>query len=375
MLDHVFLENTLLKWGVAATAFAACLLGGLGLRALIRRRYQQSLATERIEVVELPLQVASKTSSLFLVGLALFAGQSILDLAPRPARLVAIAMTGVVFWQIGVWASAIVMAWIEARRRHAAEADRAASGSLGILGFVLRAVTWTLVLLLALDNWGVNITALVAGLGVGGIAIALAVQNILGDLFASLSITLDRPFVVGDFVVVGDHKGTVESIGVKSTRLRSIDGEQIVLANADLLSSRLRNYGRMSERRVLATLGVAYETPRAKLKAIPDAVRKIVEATEGARFDRCHFSKFGDFALEIELVYYVLSPQYTRFMDIQQAVNFAVYEAFEVAGLEFAYPTQKLWLARVAPNGEPGNVPQARPDDAPSRAPEVSRSS
>jgi small-conductance mechanosensitive channel len=204
------------------------------------------------------------------------------------------------------------------------------------------------VLLLALDNLGVDITALVAGLGVGGIAVALAVQNVLGDLFASLSITLDRPFVLGDFIIVGDYLGNVERIGVKSTRLRSLGGEQIIVSNADLLNSRVRNYGRMDERRVLFTLGVTYETPRKKLERIPAMVREIIEHQQHARFDRCHFAKYGDFALGFEAVYYVLSPDYNLYMDIQQAINFAIHAAFEDAQIEFAYPTQKLWMAQVA---------------------------
>jgi len=223
------------------------------------------------------------------------------------------------------------------------------SSSLGIIGFVLRVLVWLLVILLALDNFGVDITALVAGLGVGGIAVALAVQNVLGDLFASLSITLDRPFVLGDFIVVDDFAGSVEHIGVKSTRLRSLHGEQIVMANADLLGSRIRNYGRMQERRVLFTLGVTYETPREALLQIPAIIRRCIETQAETRFDRSHFAHYGASSLDFETVYFVLSADFTKHMDIRQAVYFAIHEAFEAAAIKRAYPTQKLWLAPVEP--------------------------
>ena len=171
-----------------------------------------------------------------------------------------------------------------------------------MLGFVGRIVLWSVVLLMILDNLGVNITALVASLGIGGIAVALAVQNILGDIFASLSIALDRPFAIGDFIVVGDVLGTVEYIGLKTTRIRSLSGEQIVFSNADLLKSRIRNYKRMTERRVVFGFGVVYQTPHDKLERIPAMVREVIEAQPKTRFDRAHFKEYGDSALAFEAV-------------------------------------------------------------------------
>jgi small-conductance mechanosensitive channel len=186
------------------------------------------------------------------------------------------------------------------------------------------------------------VTALVAGLGIGGIAVALAAQNILGDLFASLSITLDRPFVIGDFLAVDGFLGSVEYIGIKSTRLRSLGGEQIVMSNADLLGSRVRNYGRMTERRVVFTIGVVYETPVEVLERIPALIREAIEGQPGTRFDRSHFAKHGGSSLDFETVYYVLSSEYNRYMDVQQAINLRVHREFAARGIEFAYPTQRL---------------------------------
>jgi small-conductance mechanosensitive channel len=218
---------------------------------------------------------------------------------------------------------------------------------MDLVGFVMRLVVWTAVLLVLLDNLGVDITALVAGLGVGGIAVALAAQNILGDLFASLSIVLDKPFVVGDFIAIGEFLGSVEHVGLKTTRLRSLSGEQVVFSNADLLGSRVRNYGRMFERRVLFSLGVTYQTPPDKMRRIPVMIREIVESQDRVRFDRAHFQGFGDFALLFEVVYYVLSREYNVHMDIQQSINMTLLERFAAEGIEFAYPTQTVFVSGV----------------------------
>jgi small-conductance mechanosensitive channel len=209
-----------------------------------------------------------------------------------------------------------------------------------------RLATWVVVLLLGLDNLGIDVTALVAGLGVTGIAVALAVQNILGDLFASLSIVLDKPFVIGDFLAVGDMMGSVEYVGLKTTRLRSLSGEQLVFSNSDLLGSRIRNFGRMAERRALFTIGVTYQTPREKLERIPQMIREAVEAQPQTRFDRSHFARYGDSAITFETVYYVTVPEYPVYMDIQQAINLRIHEAFEREGIEFAYPTQTVFLTK-----------------------------
>jgi small-conductance mechanosensitive channel len=254
------------------------------------------------------------------------------------------AFTLALFWQAGLWATAATRAWLDQRRTRMLASDRAAAGSLGIVAFIVQVLIWTMVMLLTLENVGVDITALVAGLGIGGVAVALALQNILGDLFASLSITFDRPFVVGDFLIVDDILGSVEYIGVKSTRLRSLSGEQIVVSNADLLKSRLRNYGRMSERRAAFTVDITYDTPADMLEQIPKILRAVVEAQQDTRFDRSHFARHAAASLDFETVYYVLCADYNRYMDIQQAINIRVHREFQRLGIEFAYPTQRLLL-------------------------------
>jgi small-conductance mechanosensitive channel len=219
---------------------------------------------------------------------------------------------------------------------------------MDFVGFLMRLVVWAAVLLLLLDNLGVNVTTLIAGLGVGGIAVALAAQNVLGDLFASLSIVLDKPFVVGDFIAVADFMGSVEHVGLKTTRLRSLSGEQVIFSNTDLLGSRIRNYGRMFERRVVSSIGVTYQTPAAKLRRIPEIIREIVQGQSKVRFDRAHFHKLGDSSLGFEFVYYVLTADYNHYMDVQQNINLALLEKLAEEGVEFAYPTQTLFVSGTA---------------------------
>ena len=343
----LILGNPLLQWLGALVVAAVVLFVLLTLRALMRRRHKALLETPDTEMIEVPLEVLSQTTWPFMLVVAALLGVQFLTLPDPVSNALSLGLKLAIFWQAGVWASTAVVAWVERKRRVSLATDRAAVGSIGIIGLLARGLVWILVLLLTLDNFGVDITALVAGLGIGGIAIALAVQNVLGDLLASLSITLDKPFVVGDFLNIGDFVGTVEHIGIKSTRLRSLSGEQIVMSNADLLASRLRNFGRMAERRILFRVGVTYETPRASLEKIPGVIRKIIESQENTRFDRSHFASFGDFSLDFETVYFVTRPDYSSYMDLQQTINFRLHEAFEELGVEFAYPTQKLFLARA----------------------------
>ena len=220
------------------------------------------------------------------------------------------------------------------------KSDRSINGILG----VLRVVVWALAIIMFLDNMGFKISAVIAGLGIGGIAIALAAQAVLSDLFSYFSILFDRPFEVGDFIILDEYLGTIEHIGIKTTRIRSLGGEQLVLSNTDLTSSRLRNYKRMGKRRVVFKLGVTYQTSLEQLKAMPGIIEKIIKAVKDTTFDRAHFFSYGDFSLVFEVVYYVMSRDYNIYMDIQQEINFAIKKEFEARGIEFAYPTQTLYL-------------------------------
>lgn len=205
---------------------------------------------------------------------------------------------------------------------------------------------WTVGALLVLSNLGVNVTSVVAGLGIGGIAIALAAQNILGDVFASFSIFIDKPFEIGDYIVVGKESGIVQKIGIKTTRFKTLQGEELIVPNKDLTDARIQNFKRMEKRRIVFTLGVVYGTDAEKLEKIPAMVEDIISQIDLADFSRAHFNKYGDFSLDYEIVYFVDSSEYEKYMDIQQKVNLAIYKKFAEEKIEFAYPTQTVLLNR-----------------------------
>jgi len=247
--------------------------------------------------------------------------------------------------QVAIWSDALITFWVGCyEREHMAE-DASRVTTVRALSIVGRLILVVIIVLLALDNIpGVEASALLGSLGITGIAVALAVQNVLSDLFASLSIALDRPFVIGDFIIVGDDSGTVEHIGLKSTRIRSLSGEQLVVSNNDLLSSRVRNYGRMTDRRVVFSVGVVAETPSVKLEQIPSIIQEIIETQGQTRFDRAHFKEYGDFSLNFEVVYHVLDPSYRLHADIRQAINLAILKRFEEEGIGLPYPTQTVYV-------------------------------
>lgn len=342
LLYQAWRDNDLQALAIAL-GIAVAVLIVLALARFIVRRVLAAVARRTSTVLDdIGAHVVAGTKLWLFVPVALNAGSSALELPERLATILsALALLGLVL-QVGLWATHFISSWLETRMRAREATDGATLTALSLLGFSARVVVWAVVLLVALDQLGFNITALVAGLGVGGVAVALAVQNILGDLFASLSIVLDKPFVVGDFIVVDELRGTVERVGVKTTRLRSLDGELLVFSNADLLNSRIRNFKRMNDRRIAFTVGVTYETPPEKLSAIPQVLREIVESRELTRFDRAHFKEFGDSALVFEVVYYVLDPGFNTYMDIQQAINYAIFERFLQDGISIAYPTRTL---------------------------------
>jgi small-conductance mechanosensitive channel len=342
-LETMFWGNTVVRWltaaGVAVVVYAVL---WLVVRVGVRRLAAISTRT-RTEIDDLVTEVLGKTRTTILLFVAAYAGSLSVSLPPRlqtgfrHAAFIAAAL------QIGIWLSAALSVSMERYRKRVIAEDPGSATGMRAIGYIGR-IIWVIVLLVVIDNVGVDVTTLVASLGVGGIAIALAVQSILGDIFASLSIIFDKPFLVGDFVRVGDYTGSVENIGIKTTRLRSLSGEQLVISNSDMLGSRIQNYGRMYERRATFTLGVTYDTPREKLAKIPEMVREAIEAEEGVRFDRAHFKEFGAYSLNIDAVYYVLSPDYAQYMDIQQRINLDLHRRFEEEGIEFAYPTQVVHI-------------------------------
>ena len=279
---------------------------------------------------------------------------------PETARLLLrILFVVAVALQVTRWAFESLDAGIGLFVRHLRERqgddDQNLTVAAPAVRFLVRLLVVALVAILVLQNLGVDVTAMITGLGIGGVAVALAMQNVLGDLFASLSILLDKPFVVGDYIVVGTTQGTIERIGLKTTRIRALSGEQLVVANSDLLSSRIQNFKRMQQRRVQFSLGVTYETSLDTVAKLPAVIRECVEARRGVRFERAHFTSFGDSALQLEAVYWVLSPETSVHMDAQQEILLAIGRRFADLGVDFAYPTRTVHLATpvvVQSNGE-----------------------
>ncbi len=343
LLEQSFLNNTLLKW---LLALAIAVFGTLALYIISKILARSFRALAKIipaNLAEVVADTVSRTKLIILAIISIYAGSRVLVLPAALANLLrylAIIMGGV---QVGIWASFLTAKLVThsiTRRGEEAELVSAA----GVVTLLARVVVWSAVLLLILDNLGFKITTLVAGLGIGGIAIAMAAQNILSDLFASLSILLDKPFRVGEFVIVGDMLGVVEHIGLKTSRIRSLSGEELVFSNSDLLSSRIRNYKTLQERRIVFTIGVEYGTPYEKVKRIPQMIREIIESIELTRFDRSHFASYGDFSLNFETVYYVLVPDYAKYMDIQQEINLRIFKQFEEEEIVFAFPTRTIHL-------------------------------
>ncbi|MGQ0622305.1 MAG: mechanosensitive ion channel family protein [Panacagrimonas sp.] len=341
-MDTVVFGNTVLAWLSALGIAVAINLLALLIKQWGLRRWS-AVAVRTHTVVDDALVASIRATRLLLVFfVALFIGSRSLDLSARADLFIGGIAAVSTFVQLGLWISTGIDFWLGRSRARALVSNASAATSLAAMGFIAHALLWTMIVLLALDNLGINITALVAGLGIGGVAIALAVQNILGDLFASLSIVIDKPFVIGDFIVVDEYMGTVEYVGLKTTRVRSLGGEQIIFPNGDLLKARTRNYKRMVERRVVFGFGLDYATDPARLAAVPQTVRGIVEAQQRVRFDRAHFQKFGPSSLDFEVVYWMLDDDFNRYMDVQQAINLELIRALAAAEVTFAVPTQLL---------------------------------
>ena len=343
-LDQEFFGLTILDWGQLLLVWVAAAAALLTLKWLIAGRLSAIARRTHNNIDDMVAVLFKGTRRFFLVLIALsFAVSFMTDDAPAVSVIRRIVFLAALV-QVGLWGNALVVFWSDWYIKRQGDEGQAQITAIRAVGVVARIVVWSILFVLALDNFGVDITALVAGLGIGGIAIALAVQNVLQDLLAYISIVVDKPFVYGDFVVLGEYAGSVEHIGIKSTRLRSLSGEQLVMSNSDLLSSRLRNYKRMYERRVAFSTGVTYDTPREQLERVPSIVKDAIQAHEDLRFDRSHLKAFDDFAVTFESVYFVTVPDYALFMDRQQAINLAIHKAFEDAGIEFAFPTQTIHL-------------------------------
>jgi small-conductance mechanosensitive channel len=350
-MSSVYLGNSTRAWLIAAL-IAAVVYAVLAIarRVLISRL---SVLAERTEtdIDDAIVDLIRNTRAFFIVAVAVGAAIRGLEIHARLAGPLTALLELLVLLQIGLWISGLIAFLVErAMTKRRETADRIGVAAVRAIGVTVKVIAWIILAVVALQFvFEKNVTALLTGIGVGGIALALAVQNILGDLLAAVAIVFDRPFDVGDSIAVDSMVGTVEQIGLKTTRLRSVTGEQLVIGNAELLKSKLRNYKRMYERRAVLHLDVTYDTPPDVVARIPAMMKEIVEAQKSVRFERSHFATFQESALRIETVYFVLDPDYSRFMDVQQAVNLEVLRRFAAQKIRFAFPTRTVEVAGTMP--------------------------
>jgi small-conductance mechanosensitive channel len=316
---------------VALGIWIAVILGlVLAQRVLIRWLESRAKATAT-EIDNFLVAMLMKTRIVFIVFVAMVLASIALSLPPRVRVAVAIIGKLALLLQIALWGGELIAVLF--RRYFGRARDTGSSTTVEALSYVARLVLWVLIVLVGLESFGIKVTALVAGLGIGGIAVALAVQNILGDVFAALSILFDKPFVVGDLIEVGPYSGTVLHIGIKSTRLRSATGEQIILSNGELLKSGVRNYERFGQQRAVLTIRITPDTPEEKARAVPQIIREVIERQAGVTFSRSHLKTLTDNSFEYETVYYLSAPQPASLLDVQQEINFAMLGALHKAGI------------------------------------------
>ncbi len=349
LLSMEFYGNTLMSYGISIAVF----IGGSFILYILKRvvlARLQRLAKERVGVIfgVLVATVRKYLLPILTIVLLNYSITSFLVLAKKVGEFVHGAFIVLIAFFGARFAVAFIRLSIKTylvnadREKDEVEIDR----SLGGLTAFINIVVWIIAVLFVLANLGFNISAVIAGLGIGGVALALASQHIFKDLFNYFVIFFDRPFQAGDFIILDDKMGTIEKIGIKTTRITSLSGEQIIMSNTDLADARIHNYKKMEKRRVQFSFGVLYQTGLKELREIPGIIREIVDRTEFATFDRAHFKEYGDSSLDFEVVYYVDGPEYNRYMDIQQEINLAIFEEFEARGIGFAYPTRTVFIEK-----------------------------
>jgi len=338
-----FFGNSLWNWFLAIATATAVYFILRPFFSLIVKKIDKVINHKLNKPGDIALDALKHSKTWFFIAIAFFFGSKFLKLGEYdflPFRILIFA----IFIQAGIWSNVI---FTKGLRNWSVKNENPSqhTGVVIVLWFG-RFLIWATVLLLILDHLGIEAVSLLAGLGVGGIAIALAMQKILGDLFASISIMLEKPFEIGDFVMVGEIKGTVESIGIKTTRIRSVNGEQIVISNSDLLESRVNNFKRMTERRILFSLNISNLTTKENIHAITGLVKNIIDSQEEARYDRGHLKGFSPGSIDYEFVYWVKSPEFVVYMDVQQKINLAIIDEFAARKIIMAYPAQKVLLEK-----------------------------
>ncbi|MFH1784666.1 MAG: mechanosensitive ion channel family protein [bacterium] len=351
VLQGEFLGNPLKDYAVSLLIFLGSVLVLHVLKAILLKRIEAIVSKTKTKMDDFILKFFEKAILPILYFAAIYIAIRSLSLSPGIHKAINAGWVIILTIQI----LRVAIAFVEyAMEEFWFKKSKKQPSTGKVIITITKIVIWSMGAIFVLDNLGFNISAVIAGLGISGIAIALAAQTILGDLFNYFVIFFDKPFEEGDFLIIDDYLGTIEHIGIKTTRIRSLGGEQVVFSNSDLTSSRIKNYKRMQQRRIVFKLGVTYQTSVGKMKKIPVIITDIIKGVSDTTFDRAHFASFGDFSLIIEIVYYVISGDYNKYMDIQQEINFKIKEEFEKEGIEFAYPTQTLFVDKVTPEPAQG---------------------
>lgn len=342
--QYAFLGNEIKSYVIAVIAFIVFIFGFKFFQALIFNHLKKLAKTTKTDIDDTLIKIVQSLKPPFYSFVAIYLSLYFITLTPLFQKAVNIILIVLVTYQVIIGIQ-ILIDYVIKRGREKQE-DTGSQAALTLMGKIAKGILWVIGILLILSNVGVNVTSLIAGLGIGGVAIALALQNILSDLFSSFAIYFDKPFIPGDFIVVGSHKGTVEKVGIKTTRIRAPQGEEIVISNQELTSARVQNFKRMKERRITFSFGLVYDISSEKLEKIPNRVKGIIDSIDSARFDRCHFTEFGDSALIFEAIYYVTTPEYVTFRNIHQEILFKIKRTFEENKIIMAYPTQTVYLEK-----------------------------
>ncbi len=343
MLNYTIMDNSVKNYLVAIAVFIFAIIVLKIFKYVVLRNLKRIAAKTKFKFDNLLIEIVDRFGWPFYVLIAIDIAINFLVVPDILRSLLYYAIIiSLTYYAVRAVQSLIDYGTGILVRQRFAEEKEADTSVIDLLSRFAKGVVWIIAVLLILHNIGYDITTLIAGLGIGGVAIALAMQSILGDIFASFSIYFDKPFQVGDFIIFGNDMGVVKNIGIKSTRIQALQGQEIVVSNKQLTETIVNNYKKMEQRRVVFSFGVKYETSTEKLKKITEIVKDIVAKIELVRLDRVHFFEFGDFSLIFEVVYYVATGDYTRYMDVQQEINLALKERFEKEEIEFAYPTQTV---------------------------------
>lgn len=337
ILNYTLLGIRILEWLIALAVLIVSYAVLQGIKRLVLSQINRFSQRAKNAWNGFAYREVSQTRSFFLLALSFFLASLTLPLQAAPQEVIKLVVEAATLLQLAIWGTILINFLIYDRMQSRTSVDPSTATTMNALNLIARVVLWVIILLIMLENIpGIQVTSLIASLGITGIAVALAVQRILSDLFASLSIALDKPFVLGDLITIDQFQGTVEKIGLKSTRLRSLEGEQLIFSNSDLLNSRIHNYQRMARRRIQFQLRVSRDTPVETLAMIPQMIQDSISGMDGVTFDRAHFKEISSPAYVFDVVFYVETPDYAVYMDKQQAVNLQLLRHLQAANVELA---------------------------------------